>query len=119
MVSLATLQAREAKAKRAKANKVPLEKEVEKPVGDYAKSKGFWHRKFKSDNNRSLPDRVFATPTGRVFFVEFKRPRKKPTDAQLDEHDLMRKNGLEVYVIDNVEDGKRLIDQKLDEDAWY
>ena len=119
MVSLAALQAREAKAKRAKANKTPLEREVEKPVKDYARSKGFYVRKFKSQNNRSVPDDIFATPIGRVFFVEFKRPKKEPTPAQLDEHDIMRKNNLDVYVIDNVEAGKRLIDKQLDEDAWY
>lgn len=110
MPTLEQLKQREAKAKALKAKKVPLEKEVEGPVKDYARSKKFYVRKFKSENNRSVPDDLFATPKGTVFFIEFKRPGKKATPAQQDEHAFMRRNNLRVHVIDNVEDGKTLID---------
>lgn len=119
MVSLDKLQQRDAAAKEKRAKKTPLEKDVEGPVKDYARSKKFYVRKFKSENNRSVPDDIFATPKGVVFFVEFKRPGKKATPAQSDEHDFMRKSNLHVHVIDNVEAGKALVDQYLAEDAFY
>lgn len=113
MPTLEQLKARDAKAKQKAAKKVVLESAVEGPVKDYARSKGFYVRKFKSQNNRSVPDDIFATPKGFVFFIEFKRPGRKATPAQSDEHEFMRQRKLEVHVIDNVQDGKDLVDGYL------
>ncbi|MBT9159031.1 MAG: hypothetical protein DDT26_00280 [Dehalococcoidia bacterium] len=110
MPTLQKLQEAEAKAKAKKLKAVPLERAVEKPVKDYARSRGFYVRKFKSANNRSVPDGIFATPFGVVFFIEFKRPGKRATPAQADEHAFMRQRKLTVYVVDNVTDGKKIID---------
>lgn len=118
MVSIDKLEKRDAAAKAKRAKKPVLEKEVEGPVKDYARAKGLYVRKFQSENNRSVPDDIFGTPKGVVFFIEFKRPGKKPTPAQADEHELMRKKNLKVHVIDNVQEGKALIDQYLEDDAW-
>lgn len=118
MPTLQQLQARAKASAEKRAKRKPLEKEVEGPVKKYAKSLGFWARKFKSEGNRSVPDDVFATPHGQVFFVEFKRPGGKPTPAQEDEHKEMRKNKIKVHVIDNIEDGKALIDAYLEDDQW-
>lgn len=119
MPTLEQLEARAAKAKLKKTNRVPLESEVEGPVKDYAKSKRFWVRKFKSQNNRSVPDDVFSTPLGTViFFIEFKRPGKVPTPAQEDEHRLMRAHNIKVFVVDNVPAGKAVIDEMLDLETW-
>lgn len=38
-------------------------------------------RKFSSPQNRSVPDYVCLV-RGRIFFVEFKRPGRKPTEQQ-------------------------------------
>lgn len=113
MPNIHQLKARAAKAKQKAASKKPLEKDVEGPVKDYARGKKFYVRKFKSENNRSVPDDLFATPNGTVFFIEFKRPGKKATPAQQDEHEFMQRNKLRVHVIDNVEAGKVLIDDYL------
>lgn len=118
MPTLEQLKARAAKVEQKKARKPMLESEVEKKVGDYAKSRGCFHRKFKSQNNRSVPDRLFCTPKGQVFFVEFKRPGKEPTPAQADEHDIMRRHRMKVHVIDNIPDGKTLIDDILEIESW-
>lgn len=114
MFTLAELEARAAKAQVAKDNLDPLESDIEEKVGKYAKNLGWWHRKFTSPANRSVPDRIFAK-NGRVFFIEFKRKGKEASDAQADEHKDMRKQGLTVYVVDNVVDGNRIIDE---ENAW-
>ena len=97
-----------------------LEKDVEKEVCDYAKSRGFWHRKFQSPNNRAAPDRIFKHPRCPVFFIEFKRPGKARTfpsgeheRAQAREHERILESGSAVYVIDTVAAGKQLIDGHL------
>ena len=89
-----------------------LEKDVEEKWCKVARSHGWKAYKFSSPGNSSVPDRMFIRD-GFVFFIEFKRPGKKATPAQEDEHEFMRKNHLRVHVIDNVEDGKVLIDDYL------
>ena len=90
-----------------------LEKEIEKKVCDYAKSKGCLVYKFVSPAHRGVPDRMFITPKGRVFFIEFKAPGKKPT--QLQEHEMGKINsagGCAVWV-DNVVGAKFHVDAML------
>ena len=87
----------------------PLEKDIEKRVCDYAKSLGIIHYKFTSPARRSVPDRMFILPGGQVFFIEFKRKGKEPTEAQLVEIDKIRKQGAKVLVIDDVAQGKAYV----------
>lgn len=90
-------------------NPDPLEKDIEKRVCDFAKSLGMLVYKFTSPSRRSVPDRMFITKDGKVFFIEFKRKGQKPTDAQKVEMTKIEKQGVPVYVVDNVEDGKRIV----------
>lgn len=96
----------------------PLEKEIEKKICDYAKSKGCYVRKFTSPNNRSVPDRLFITPFGTVGFLEVKRGGEKPTKAQELEMALLTKQNANVKWCDNVEDGRQFIDDLLEKDFW-
>ena len=59
-----------------------LEKQIEAKVCDYAKSKGVLAYKFTSPARAAVPDRMFISPDGRVWFCEFKREGQKPTAAQ-------------------------------------
>jgi len=88
----------------------PLEKEIEKKICDYAKSKGCYVRKFVSPNNRSVPDRIIIAPGGAVLFLEIKREGCKPTKAQLAEMELLAKVEARVAWCDNVLDGKLWVD---------
>lgn len=90
-------------------NKDPLEKDIEKKVCDYAKSLGILVYKFTSPSRRSVPDRMFILPGGGVFFIEFKRKGCEPTPGQEIEIEKLRKQGALVWVIDEVEKGKRWI----------
>ena len=58
-----------------------LEKEIEAKVVAYAKTKNYIVYKFASPSNRSVPDRIFITPNGKVKFIEFKRKGKVPVAA--------------------------------------
>jgi hypothetical protein len=87
-----------------------LEKQIEAKVCDYAKSKGVLAYKFTSPARAAVPDRMFISPVGRVWFCEFKREGQKPTAAQDREHNKLRQQKVNVFVIDNVAEGKTMID---------
>jgi len=92
----------------------PLEKVIERTVKAYAKSKGFYVRKFNSEGRRSVPDALLINLYGQVFFMEFKRLGKKPTKNQLLEHVNIKKNGIHTYIVDNIDAGKSILDQMVD-----
>jgi hypothetical protein len=87
-----------------------LEKQIEAKVCDYAKSKGVLAYKFTSPARAAVPDRLFIGPDGRMWFCEFKREGQKPTPAQEREHTRLREQKVTVFVIDNVIEGKNMID---------
>jgi hypothetical protein len=95
-------------------NPNPLEKDIEKRVCDYAKSLGMLVYKFTSPSRRSVPDRMFITRIGTVFFVEFKRKGEKPTAAQNVEIEKIRKTCIKVFVIDDVPSGKKVISEQAE-----
>ncbi len=59
-----------------------LEKTIENGVTAWAKKRGIITRKMNGLGNRSWPDQMFIFPDGRIAFIEFKAPGKKPTDLQ-------------------------------------
>lgn len=48
---------------------------------------------------------------GKTTFIEVKAFGKKPNDKQLNIHSLIREIGFNVYVVDNFEDAKKIIDE--------
>lgn len=87
-----------------------LEKNIENRVCAYAKKRGWRAMKFVSPAYRSVPDRIFFKAPGRAFFIEFKKPGKKPTPKQTLECQRLIDEGFDVFVIDSVEDGMHVID---------
>lgn len=118
------------KPKALKLEVRPLEKEIEKKVCAYAIAKGFYVRKFVSPAHRSVPDRYLIAPGRpddtvkdlitslgcRLFKIEFKRPGEKATPNQEREHQELWGYGVAVYVIDDVANGKALVDKYLN---WW
>lgn len=90
-----------------------LEKKIEAAVCDYAKSKGLLVYKFTSPARHAVPDRMFVLPSGKVFFIEFKREGQKPTVPQQREHERLRGHRVDVFVIDNVAEGRRIVDMMM------
>lgn len=93
------------------------ERDIESWSGRKAKEAGWWHRKFTSPGNRSVPDRVFARH-GRVLWVEFKATGEKPTELQAEEHRKMRAAGLTVYWTD-CREGFAYILEMESESVWF
>ncbi len=87
-----------------------LESKVEYAVTRYAKYKGCQHFKFVSPGNKFVPDRII-THKGNVLFVEFKAPGKLPRKGQVKIISKMTQSGTSVVVIDNIENGRRVIDK--------
>lgn len=90
-----------------------LEKEIEKRVCNYAKEKGMLVYKFTAPNRWAVPDRMFVTKEGTVFFIEFKQKGKKPTPAQEREINRLRNRDMYVAVVDNVSAGEGVIDERI------
>lgn len=92
----------------------PLEKDIEKRVCDYAKSMKMLVYKFTSPSRRSVPDRMFITAVGVVFFIEFKRLGQKPTPSQEVEITKIRAAGVPVFVVDHEGYGKSIVKRMND-----
>ncbi len=85
-----------------------LERDIQAHSIRYARSKGWWCRKFASPANRSVPDYILGRD-GCTLFVEFKRPGGVVTDAQKEEHKAMQAVGLAVHIVTSVEEFKALL----------
>ena len=88
-----------------------LEKQIEQALVKRVKVLGGLAEKFTSPNRRSVVDRVVTLPGNRIIWVECKAPGKKPTDAQLRDHEKRRLLGADVRVIDSIEAVNRFPDE--------
>lgn len=92
-----------------------LERSIQTPVIAYARKKlGLRCDKLSAGSlyqASGLPDYIIWLRGGRPILIEFKRPGGKPTPLQLTTHKQLKELGYEVYVIDSVEEGKRLLDR--------
>ena len=85
------------------------EKDIEKEVCEYAEKLGFLVRKFTSPTTIAVPDRIFWGHS-QCFLIEFKSPTGRLHAAQEREIQRIRNHGGKVFIVDNVEDGKLIID---------
>lgn len=84
------------------------ETEIEQPARDYAVSRGWFADKIMRTGRRGFPDHFFARQ-GRVILIEFKRPGEPPKPQQLKRHKELRAHGVEVFVVDNLDDARRIL----------
>lgn len=89
-----------------------LERDIEAYLVKRCKEIGALCDKFTSPQRRSVPDRLI-TFGGRVLFVELKATGKKPTEAQVRDHERRRAAGAEVVWLDSVECAEDVIDDLL------
>lgn len=79
-----------------------LERDIEAYLVKRCKEIGALCDKFCSPQRRSVPDRLI-TFCGRVLFIELKATGKKPTEAQVRDHERRRVAGAEVVWLDSCE----------------
>ncbi len=87
------------------------EKAIEKKVCDYAKSQGLLCYKFVSPSQRGVPDRIFITKQGLVFFIEFKYKKAKAGSVQKRKIKEIRDHNVYVFVVNTVEGGTPIINK--------
>ena len=89
-----------------------LEKEIEAKVNTHARETGWLQYKFISPGKRGVPDRIYMI-YGHVLMIEFKALGKKATALQEKEMRAIRKARIDCYVVDNVTEGKDVLDRHL------
>lgn len=77
------------------------EKYIEQKLVKAAKNIGGIAPKLISPSFDGMPDRIVLLPLGSIGFVEVKAPGQKPRPLQLARHELLRRLGFKVYVLDD------------------
>ena len=76
------------------------EKVVEGKLVRAVKKAGGLAVKLTSPGLSGMPDRLVILPAGGVAFVEVKAPGLKPRPLQIRRHEMLRRLGCKVYVLD-------------------
>lgn len=76
------------------------EKNIEQTLVRKVKAMGGIAPKFVSPGFDGMPDRLVLFPGGHIAFVEVKAPGKKPRAIQTARHEMLRRMGFLVYVLD-------------------
>jgi len=79
------------------------------PVRDYGESQGFEVRKVSYEGREGCPDWMYYG-YGEIFFIEFKTPVGTLRPNQRREIAKMRKNAVRVFVVDDIDVGKLIVD---------
>ena len=77
------------------------EKATEQKLILMIKAAGGIAPKFISPGYDGMPDRIVLLPESHIAFVEVKVPGKKPRPLQLARHDMLRRLGFKVFVLDD------------------
>ena len=94
-----------------------LEGSIQRAVIGWAKAHGIRCDKLSSGSRfqtSGLPDYVIWMPGGRPLLIEFKGESGKTTTLQDATHSQLIKLGYDVHVINNVDEGKRLIKDRYE-----
>lgn len=90
--------------KEVNSNKMLYERDIEKSFVNETKKIGCLNYKFVSPGNAGVPDRIVIARTGKVYFVELKRPNGKLRKLQEVVRRRFGENKVPVYVIKSHED---------------
>lgn len=85
-----------------RVNETDGESDIESQSCKFAVKRGWFEVKLMRCNIDSMPDRLFHR-RGYTMYIEFKRWGEEPTPKQLKRHRELRKHGIPVHVVDNLE----------------
>ena len=77
------------------------EKTIEHKLTIAAKNMGGIALKFVSPGFDGMPDRIVLLPGGHICFVEVKSKGCNPRPLQVSRHEMLRRLGFKVYVLDD------------------
>ena len=87
------------------------EKTVEQKLVSEVKKAGGICPKWVAPGFDGVPDRIAMFPGGKIAFVEVKAPGEKPRPLQEARHELLRRLGFRVYILDEIEKIGGMIDE--------
>ena len=87
------------------------EKVIEQKLVAEVKKAGGICPKWVAPGFDGVPDRIAMFPGGKIAFVEVKAPGEKPRPLQRARHELLRRLGFKVLVLDNIEKIGGMIDE--------
>jgi len=90
-----------------------LEKDLEKKIVIKANKLGYLTYKFVSPSNRGVPDRIFISKSGKLFFIEFKSKKGKLTKSQEKKISELRARKQSVFVVNNEELAMEIITEYM------
>ena len=86
-----------------------LEKDIQRKIKDYAQSLAVVVRKLNIDGEIGWPD-LICMYRGVTWYIEVKRLGEQTRRSQIRIHQLIKKTGHDVFVVDTVSDGKLVVD---------
>jgi hypothetical protein len=90
-----------------------LETNIERRVVNWARDNGILVFKADAKYGVGAPDRIFILSHGRIVFIEFKKPGKKPKKIQVFVHNKLRRLDHAVFVVDNAEIGIQILKEAV------
>ena len=84
---------------------------IEQRLVTAVKGRGGIAPKFMSPGFAGMPDRLVLLPGGVFAFAELKAPGMKPRPLQVARHEMLRRLGFRVYVIDEIEQIGGMLDE--------
>ena len=87
------------------------EKVIEQKLVAEVKKAGGICPKWVAPGFDGVPDRIALMPGGKLAFVEVKAPGEQPRPLQRARHELLRRLGFKVFILDNVEKIGGMIDE--------
>lgn len=95
-----------------------LESKLENDYRKYVESLGLLYLKFSILGMAGFPDRIILGANKLIFFIEWKRPgktdgKRKGEKLQAYRHKVLRKFGFNVYVLDNLEQAKEILNCEI------
>ena len=87
------------------------EKFIEQKLVTAVKAAGGIAPKFVSPGFAGMPDRLILMPHGVCAFAELKAPGMKPRALQMARHEMLRRLGFRVYVVDEIEQIGGILDE--------
>ena len=89
------------------------EKTVEAKLVRAVKAVGGICPKLVCPGTDGMPDRMILFPGGKIGFVEVKAPGEKPRPLQVARHEMLRRLGFKVYVLDDPDEIERTVNEVL------
>lgn len=92
------------------------ERQIEQKLVTETRKRGGMALKFVSPSFAGMPDRLLLLPDGKISFVETKAPGQKPRPIQVKRHEMLRKLGFRVFVLDAMEGIQVILDEIMEGD---